>query len=65
MLSEMHRLPGENTTHPSFEEVFAYIRLGHKYQMTPLYERTMTYLKTHFRGPLLHSYSQHLDFSHG
>ena len=44
----MHRLPGENTTHPSFEEVFAYLRIGHKYQMTHLYERTMAYLKTHF-----------------
>ena len=32
----------------TYEEIFAYVRLGHKYQMKDFYDQAMAYLKDHF-----------------
>ncbi|TFK88120.1 hypothetical protein K466DRAFT_598906 [Polyporus arcularius HHB13444] len=38
---------------PSFDVVSACVRLGHKYQMTAVYQQAMAYLKYHFTADLL------------
>ncbi|KAH9933999.1 uncharacterized protein BXZ73DRAFT_46063, partial [Epithele typhae] len=41
-------LPGDPPPHPSAEQVFAYVRLGRKYEFTGLYESAMRYLRNYF-----------------
>lgn len=43
-----HRLLEQKPFSPSAEAILAYIRLGHKYQFTELYDLAMTRLKSHF-----------------
>ncbi|KAI1795390.1 hypothetical protein LXA43DRAFT_992550 [Ganoderma leucocontextum] len=35
---------------PSFDEISAYIRLGHKYELETLYEHSLEFLKHHYTG---------------
>ena len=43
-----HRLLEQKPFSPSAEAILAYVRLGHKYQFSQLYNLAMAFLKSHF-----------------